>query len=189
MTEKEGRQAVIDEARTWLGTPFHHMGRIKGRHGGVDCGQILAAVYETAGQIPYVQPQPYSMQHALHSSDEWYIRYLEQFAIEIPEHDARAGDIVVYRVGRCYSHAGILIENWPGKIIHAVNDAGVIVSHGTQEGYLKKHPRRRFFTRWPQEQREFQICREHPESMRDSSDRSLRPIQESLAESWLERET
>jgi NlpC/P60 family len=126
------------------------MARVKGLRGGVDCGQILAAVYETTGQIPHVETTPYSMQHALHSNDEWYIRYLEQFSTEISGDQAKSGDIVIYRVGRVYSHAGILIESWPGSIIHAVNGTGVIVSHGTQEGFLKKHPQRRFFTRWPQ---------------------------------------
>jgi cell wall-associated NlpC family hydrolase len=156
------------------------MGRLKGPRGGVDCGQILAAVYEATGQIPHVQTQPYSMQHALHSNDEWYIRYLEQFATEISEREAKAGDIVIYRIGRCYSHAGILAEAWPGKIVHAVNGAGVILSHGTQEGYLKRHLHRRFFTRWPQGKKESRTCRLHPGSTPDRFDRNPQPIPEFL---------
>lgn len=182
MSEQEERLAVLAEALTWLGTPFHHMARLKGLRGGVDCGQILAAVFEVVGKIPHVETDPYSMQHALHSSDEWYIRYLQKFATEISEKEAKPGDIVIYRVGRCYSHAGILIEPWPGKIIHAVNDAGVILSHGTQEGFLKRHQHRRFFTPWPQAKKEQLICRSHPESMPDSFDRSQMPIPGSLAE-------
>jgi cell wall-associated NlpC family hydrolase len=149
MTEQEKRAAVIAEARTWLGTPFHHMGRIKGRRGGVDCGQILAAVYERTGDIPHFVVPPYSVQHALHSDDEWYIRHLQTHWTEIAEDDAKPGDIVIYKIGRCYSHAGILIEPWPGNIIHSANGVGVIVSHGTKEGFLHRHPQRRFFTAWP----------------------------------------
>ena len=36
------RQRVVAEAETWLRTPYHHMGRIKG--GGIDCPTLLAEV-------------------------------------------------------------------------------------------------------------------------------------------------
>jgi hypothetical protein len=38
------RVAVTREAETWLGTPYHHMGRVKGA--GTDCLMMLAEVYE-----------------------------------------------------------------------------------------------------------------------------------------------
>lgn len=148
MSEQEERKAVIAEAMTWRGTPFHHMGRIKGLRGGVDCGNYLAAVFEAVGLMPNFIPAPYSMQHALHSSDEWYLRSLERFTSEIQEHQAQPGDIVIYKVGRCYSHAGILIEPWPGKVIHAINSHGVIITHGTQDGLVQRLRCRRFFSRW-----------------------------------------
>jgi cell wall-associated NlpC family hydrolase len=164
MTETEERQRVIAEARSWLGTPFQHMGRIKGRRGGVDCGQFLLGVFENAGAMPHFEPTPYSMQHMLHSREEWYLRDIMKFASEILELEAQPGDIVIYRVGLTYSHAGILIETWPGHIIHAVNGAGVIISHGTKQGNLKGRRERKFFTRWPQEQKKFLIRNSHPES-------------------------
>ena len=54
MTEHEQRQAVVAEALTWLGTPYHHRARVKGA--GVDCGQLLAAVFEGAGVLRHVDP-------------------------------------------------------------------------------------------------------------------------------------
>jgi cell wall-associated NlpC family hydrolase len=151
MTEQEQREAVVKEAMTWLGTPFHHMGRIKGRRGGVDCGQFLIGVFVNAGVMPPFDPEPYSMQHMLHSREEWYLRDIMKFAKEIPESDAQPGDVITYRVGLTYSHGGIIIEPWPGNIIHAINGVGVIVSHGTKQGNLKGHRHRKFFTRWPKE--------------------------------------
>lgn len=36
------RNEIIDEARTWIGTPFHHQQCLKGH--GVDCVQFVSAV-------------------------------------------------------------------------------------------------------------------------------------------------
>ena len=44
------QERVRSEALTWLGTPYHHQGRVKGV--GVDCGQILISIYEKAGILP-----------------------------------------------------------------------------------------------------------------------------------------
>ena len=41
------REAVVTEAASWIGTPFHHAARVKGA--GVDCLMLLAEVYERAG--------------------------------------------------------------------------------------------------------------------------------------------
>ena len=41
------RAAAVKEAKTWIGTPFHHAARVKGA--GVDCLMLLAEVYERAG--------------------------------------------------------------------------------------------------------------------------------------------
>ena len=47
------RDAVVAEAKTWLGTPWRHMQRIKGV--GVDCANLPAAVYEACGVIEHVE--------------------------------------------------------------------------------------------------------------------------------------
>ena len=43
------RAAVITEARTWIGTRFHHNAAVKGS--GVDCARLVAAVYTDCGVI------------------------------------------------------------------------------------------------------------------------------------------
>ena len=50
------QERVRSEALTWLGTPYHHQGRVKGV--GVDCGQILIAIYEKAGILPIGECEP-----------------------------------------------------------------------------------------------------------------------------------
>lgn len=147
MTELEGRSAIVAEAKTWLSTPFAHAGRIKGRHGGVDCGQIIAVSYENVGLTEKIQPGPYMFQHHMHSNREDYVTHLLGYTAEIEESQARAADIVLYKCGRTFSHGGILVEDWPGLIIHSRNGAGVEYAHGIKNGFLKGRPHR-FFSFW-----------------------------------------
>jgi cell wall-associated NlpC family hydrolase len=108
------RALVITEAESWLGTKFHHEARVKGA--GVDCGQLLIAVYAEFGFMP----KDYKLAHypadfALHRDHEWYLSIVESFAkpVETPG----PGDIVLFKWGRLFSHGGI-VTDWPG-IIHA----------------------------------------------------------------------
>jgi hypothetical protein len=47
------RLAVVEEARGWLGTPYHHMGRVRGA--GTDCLMMLAEIYEAADVVPRIE--------------------------------------------------------------------------------------------------------------------------------------
>lgn len=148
MTEQEQRDAVIAEAMTWLRTPFRHQARMKGRSGGVDCAGLLLATYESTGCTPHIQPEEYVMQCMLHDRRERFVEVLERYGKEIPEQQAKRADAVVWRVGRSYSHGAILLEDWPGLVIHALTGFGVMKAHGTQDGFLSGRKERRFFTLW-----------------------------------------
>jgi cell wall-associated NlpC family hydrolase len=108
------RLAVLKEAESWIGTPFHHEARLKGH--GVDCGQFLLAVYEAVGVMPHIETEHYPPDFHMHQSKEWYKGIVEQYADEIEDSPAPA-DLVLFRVGRVYSH-GAIVVNWP-LIIHA----------------------------------------------------------------------
>jgi cell wall-associated NlpC family hydrolase len=62
------REDVVREALSWIGTPFHHAGRVKGA--GVDCGQFPLAVFESCGLIPNYVPAHYPADFHLHSNEE-----------------------------------------------------------------------------------------------------------------------
>lgn len=148
MTEQQQRDAVVAEAMTWLRTPFRHRSRVKGLGGGVDCAGVLLETYERAGCTPHIEPEAYVMQCMLHDREERFVRVLEKFGQEIPEAEARRGDAVVWKVGRSFSHGAILIEDWPGNVVHAVTGFGVMIAHGTKDGFLSGRKERRFFTLW-----------------------------------------
>jgi hypothetical protein len=107
---------VIAEARSWIGTPYHHMAYVKGLKGGVDCGMILIGVYSTVGFFPFFDPRPYPRQFHLHQRQEWYKNIVEDFCTE--ESSPVPGGIALWKVGRIFSHGSIVTE-WP-RVVHAV---------------------------------------------------------------------
>jgi len=90
----------------------------------------------------------YSIQVHLHKQDTQYVDTILEWAVEIPEAEAAPGDLVLYKVAHAFAHGGIIVE-WPGVIIHAMQRAGVIYSHGTEDCFLLRRPRRFFRVKKP----------------------------------------
>jgi NlpC/P60 family putative phage cell wall peptidase len=115
------RAAVVREAKTWIGTPFHHAARVKGA--GVDCLMLLAEVYERAGVTAgRINPPFYVPDWHLHRDAERYMEGLLRYAR--PVNTPKPGDIALFRFGRTYSHGAIITE-WP-RLIHAYWSIGVV---------------------------------------------------------------
>jgi cell wall-associated NlpC family hydrolase len=121
------RQRVVAEAETWLRTPYHHMGRVKG--GGTDCLMLLAEVYAAAGVIGHVEVPFYPPDWNLHRDAERYLQGLMRYAREI-DGPPWKGDVAVFKFGRCFAH-GAIVSAWP-QIIHAWCDAGVVFADAQQ---------------------------------------------------------
>lgn len=119
------RQEVVREAHTWLGTPYHHQGRVKGV--GVDCGMLLIEVFRDCGLVPDIDPRPYPPDWHLHRDEERYLGWIRKYAapVEIPQ----PGDIALFRFGRCISHGAIVVE-WP-RVIHSYIRDGCILADAT----------------------------------------------------------
>jgi cell wall-associated NlpC family hydrolase len=130
------RQRVVAEAETWLRTPYHHMGRIKG--GGTDCLMLLAEVYEAAGVIRHVDVPFYPPDWNLHRDTERYLRGLMRYARGIGG-PPQGGDVAVFRFGRCFAH-GAIVVSWP-RLIHAWCDAGVVFADGGQPPLIGRQVR------------------------------------------------
>lgn len=136
------RQQVVTEALTWIGTPYHPRGRIKGV--GVDCAQLPAAVYEATGMIPHVEPE-YPPDWHLHRDEDLYVQWVLRFAHEITEAEAGPGDLVLWLWGRAYSHGGILVDGH--NVVHAYIGTRVSLDDINQHEELKVRARR-FFSMW-----------------------------------------
>ncbi len=129
MTEQAMRERIVAEATSWLGTPYHHMGRVKGA--GVDCLQILIAVYSAVGLMPAIEPGYYPGDWMLHRDEERYLSGALQHAQPLPEGAApQPGDVVLYRFGRCFSHSAIVLD--AQRYLHAYIHQGVVLADPAQ---------------------------------------------------------
>lgn len=125
--EQQQRLGVVQEALTWLGTPWHHQGRVRGA--GVDCGMFLLEVYESAGVMPHHEPETYPADWFLHRGNEIYFDHFAKHSRPI-EGPPLPGDMVLLRVARCIAHGAIVVA-WP-KVVHAHGLAGVIEDNAEQ---------------------------------------------------------
>ena len=119
--EAAQRLAVCTEALSWLGTRFHHAGRAK--QGGVDCGMLVAEVYERTGTTPHLEFEPYVWDWGFHSPRE---RFLEQCALLLrPVEHPLPGDVALFKYGMAASHIAIVLD-WP-RVVHAFVHQGVVL--------------------------------------------------------------
>ncbi len=145
MLTTEQREAIVTEARTWIGTRYRGWSAVKGAKGGVDCGMLLKQVYQNVGLLPAGNlgiDMRYSLQVAQHLDDTAYIDKIMEWFHEVPEHQVQPGDIVVYRLGKAFAHGGIVIA-WP-LMIHAIAHGGVRLTSGYTHPLLAGHVKKFF---------------------------------------------
>lgn len=132
----EQRQKIVDEVKSWVGTPYVGHSAVKGPKGGVDCGQLIKAVYLATGHRPadgVPLPTDYSLEIWRHKADTTYIETVEKYMREIPESEVKPGDMVLYKMGHGFAHSAIVVK-WPEYVIHALSQraGGVVAGHGGQ---------------------------------------------------------
>jgi len=116
------RDAVLAEARRWLGAKWRHQARV--RYVACDCGQLLLDVFVQVGLINDFDVEKYARQWALHQRDERFLEIIQQHAWPVVA--PLPGDIAVFKVDHCFSHAAIVVD-WP-MIIHAHIHEGVVLT-------------------------------------------------------------
>jgi len=117
------RAPIVAEARSWIGTPYHHAADVKGV--GCDCGMLLVRVFVDLGLVAPFDPRPYAHDWHLHRGEEVYLAWLLDRGrfVAAPE----PGDVMLFRYGRCFSHGGIVTSADPLTIVHAYHPAGVVL--------------------------------------------------------------
>lgn len=111
---------LIEIARTWIGTPYVHQGRLKGV--GVDCVGLIACSALEAGLISQADydslPVNYSRQANLATLRQQVIRFLR------PVSAAQPGDVFSFRFALHDQHLGLYTGN---GIIHVLIDRTGVV--------------------------------------------------------------
>lgn len=124
---KFSRQDIINEARSWIGTPFHHQGRLKGH--GCDCLGLVIQVLNAVTKQNYPDNTTYG-----HMEDVGFLlTEMRKYLIQIPPNQGKIGDIIVFEWDR-HPHLGFLSDN---GIIHAYSQAGRKVQEHTITQDLK----------------------------------------------------
>ena len=112
------RQRVVDEAISWVGTPYIPEHHLKGF--GCDCATIIAEVLIACGVIEREEIGHYGIHWWANAKEEKYmfrvIRHAQKTieGISNRELEAKPGDIVLARVvgSRVFNHAGLVVK-WP----------------------------------------------------------------------------
>lgn len=120
MNHPDERHALVQAARSWLNTPYHHRARIRGA--GVDCAQLLIGAYADAGLIAAFDTGEYPPDWMLHREEERFLAWIDRYLVEVDQ--PMAGDVAIWRFGRSFSH-GAIVTDWP-EFIHAYRVAGCV---------------------------------------------------------------
>lgn len=115
------RQELIDAAYTWIGTPYVHRQRLKGK--ACDCIQFLIGVCEDLNIFPEwvdkeIGTTQYSTEWHLHNNEELLIKHVELIGLEErPIRQRLKGDLIGFQFGNATAHLAI-VEN-KNFMIHA----------------------------------------------------------------------
>ena len=127
------RADIITEARRWVGTPFRHQGRVRGR--AVDCAGLIIGTGLATGIIDGYQEIGYGRQ----PNPERMGGHLDQWMERIPVSEARDGDVYWFRFIQPM-HVGFASTLPDGRagVIHAWQDIGRCVEHGLDDTWRRR---------------------------------------------------
>lgn len=122
------RRAIVDEARTWLGTPWVHLARVKGV--GVDC---LGLIGMSALACGVEGARAWRDDPAMHNygrvPQPAFLRAsCARFMQSIPIPDATCGDVLVMRFRRYPQHFALV--SGCDRILHAYQAIGEVCENG-----------------------------------------------------------
>jgi NlpC/P60 family putative phage cell wall peptidase len=121
------RSEIVAEARKWLGTPYHHEGRVIGH--GVDCVGLILEVAKSLGiNVPNQTGYSRIPEESRLTAD------LDTYAVRIDMSSLDVGDIVVIPFLHKLRHLAILTDR---GMIHSYEPAGMVVEHVVDDRWRK----------------------------------------------------
>lgn len=127
------REAVVECARTYLGTPFHHQGRKKGLDGAIDCLGLLVGVAAELG-IPHHDFLAYPRYP---DKRRLLIQEMDKSLIRIGTEEMLPADVPCFwiRNPKRPHHVGIMTDL---GIIHTHASVGKVVETSFDERWVKR---------------------------------------------------
>lgn len=117
---------VLEEARSWIGTPYRHQASSKGI--GADCLGLLRGIWRNVYGAEPEDPGAYAPDWAEAGKTDRLLDAASRHLTEIPANEMRPGNVLIFRwrSGMAAKHVGILAGN--GRFIHAYSGHGVLSS-------------------------------------------------------------
>lgn len=112
------REDIIATAKSMLGTPYHHQGRVPGV--GLDCIGLVVCTVRALGAV--IQDRTDYPRTAIPSE------FVQAVAAQVPMKSVSArmpGDLLLIRPRKALQHAAILVD--AQTIIHADHVSGVVL--------------------------------------------------------------
>lgn len=120
---------VVRVARTWLGTPYHHQGRLKGV--GVDCAGLVIGVAHELGlsdfDISGYAPRPDGASLSRLCAQHMRALTLDQLC---------PGDVLLFKFEAHPGHLGILSAS--NQLIHAYLPRRRVIEHGLDSAWWRQ---------------------------------------------------
>lgn len=131
---------IVTQARTWLGTPFHHQARLKGK--GCDCLGLVVGVVDELGLKDATGTMLAAYDEVTYSKNPDGVYLTEKLTgllLEVPADEARAGDLALFRVRENPQHLAILTE-YEGTLgmIHCFAPARKVVEHRLDDDWKSR---------------------------------------------------
>ncbi len=127
-------EQVVEAARAYLGTPYHHDARLKGV--GVDCSGLVIGAMNDLG-VPVEDVRGYGRDGDGFAEMERRVRVFAR-KVRTP----RAGDILLFRARMMLNHCGFCTGETPGGVglIHAYSapSVGAVVEHPMDDSWERR---------------------------------------------------
>ena len=134
---KTMQEQIVSTARTWLGTPFHHQARLKGK--GCDCLGLIVGVVNELGLTDAAGKKLSAYDEITYPKEPdgiYLIEKLTGLLTEVPIADARAGDLALFKVRENPQHLAILTDYEGGLgMIHSFAPSRRVVEHRLDEDW------------------------------------------------------
>jgi cell wall-associated NlpC family hydrolase len=149
-------EQIVAQARTWLGTKYHHQGRLKkgaGHKGGADCVGLVLGVADELGIRDYRGEALLSSydvaNYSILPKGQWMLKLVTDHIKRIPLKEADIGDVLIMRFTDDPQHLGIMsdypqggpvregAQNKPTGLIHCYSRSRCVVEQPLTEDTWK----------------------------------------------------
>lgn len=129
------RQRLIDDVKSFVGTPYHHQGRDRN---GLDCVGVIIAALRRQGIDP-----PAPADYGKNSPGDSLLRHIDRCGLfyKIPADQRLPGDMLVFAIGRDPQHLGLLIERpeaGPEIMVHSADVIMKVQAATLGEAWIKR---------------------------------------------------